>query len=333
MGRIDMSQQARPAMRMRIGAAFAVLIASTGLAHATDYACAPARIIVPFPPGGSNDVAARILAERLGALLKQTFIVESRPGATGNIGTMAAVNAPPDGCTLLVNGAVIATFPASFAELRYDPLKDLVPIGGIGNSPTVIVTGTVSKAKTAKELIAWSKEKSGGLTYSTAGYGLLQHLATEEIAQRTGAKFVHVAYKGGPESATDIITGRLDFGSLSAGSIVQFLENGQLRPLAVIQNKRTALAPEIPTIVEAGLAPLDANVLYMLFAPRGTPKTTVQLLSDTLEQVIRDPAVQARLMHGGFEPTPINASDAADIMRETAQTWAPVIKRLNIRLE
>lgn len=328
-----MGQQKARIRRGSVIIAIAALIAGTSLAHAAGYACSPVRIIVPFLPGGSNDTAARILAERFSSLLKQNFIVESRPGATGNIGTAVVARSPADGCTLLVNGAVIATFPTSFATLAYDPFKDLVPIGGIGSSPTVIVTGARSKAKNMKELLAWSKEKPGGLTYSTAGYGLLQHLATEEIAQRTGARFVLVAYRGGPESVGDLISGRVDFGSLSAGSIVQFFKTGQLRPLAVIQNKRTALAPNIPSIVEAGLAPLDASVLYMLFAPSGTPKAVVQMLSDTLEQIIRDPVVQQRLERSGFEPEPINSADSIRIMRETANTWAPVIKRLKIRLQ
>jgi tripartite-type tricarboxylate transporter receptor subunit TctC len=308
------------------------LALSSTVASAADYPCAQIRIIVPYPPGGSNDVAARIIAERLEAALKKTVVVESRPGATGNIGTMATVQSKPDGCTLLVNGAVIATFPYSFARLGYDPLSDLVPIGGIGVSPTVIVTGS-NDLKDVSQLIQRSKEKPGGLTFSTAGYGLLQHLAVEEIAQRTGARFVHVAYKGGPQSAADLIAGRLDFGSLSAGSIVQLLESGQLKPIAVLANERTALAPSIPTIVEQGLAPLDAGVLYLLFAPGGTPKDIVAFLSQELLKIIGDPAVQARLMRGGFEPTPIGFADCARIMRETAATWAPLIERLKIKLE
>jgi len=312
--------------------AMLALVLSTTLAWAIDYPCAQVRIIVPYPPGGSNDVATRIVAERLEAVLKKTVVVESRPGATGNVGTLATVHAKPDGCTLLVNGAVIATFPYSFAKLGYDPLKDLVPVGGIGVSPTVILTGP-GEVKDVQQLVRLSKEKPGGLNYSTAGYGLLQHLAVEEIAQRTGAHFVHVAYKGGPQSATDLMSGRLDFGSLSAGSVVQHFESGQLRPVAVIANKRTALAPNVPTIVEQGLAPLDAGVLYLLFAPGGTPKDVVAVLSDELRKIISDPTVQARLMRGGFEPTPLGHAECAQIMRETAETWAPLIERLKIRLE
>jgi tripartite-type tricarboxylate transporter receptor subunit TctC len=314
---------------------WALLAAALGAtpAGAADYPCVQIKIIVPYPPGGSNDVAARILAERFEASLKRTVVVESRPGATGNIGTIAAATSKPDGCTLVVNGAVIATFPYSFARLGYDPLNDLVPIGGIGNSPTVIVTGGANAVKDVTQLVEWSTQKAGGLTYSTAGYGLLQHLAVEEIAQRANAKFVHVPYKGGPQSAADLIAGRLDFGSLSAGSIVQLLEGGQLKPLAVIQSKRTTLAPNVPTILEQGLAPIEAGVLYLLFARGGTPKEIVALLSGELMKIVGDPAVQARLMRGGFEPVPINSADSAKIMRETADAWAPVIKRLKINLE
>ena len=136
-----------------------------------------------------------------------------------------------------------------------------------------------------------------------------------------------------PQSVADLIAGRLDFGSLSAGSIVQHFESGQLKPIAVIADKRTALAPNIPTTVEQGLAPLDAGVLYLMFAPGGTPKDIVTFLSDELRKIISDPAVQARLMRAGFEPTPIGSDECARIMRETAETWKPVIERLKIVLE
>jgi tripartite-type tricarboxylate transporter receptor subunit TctC len=309
------------------------LTLSVTVASAAEYSCPQIRIIAPYPPGGSNDLAARIVAERLEAALKRTVVVESRPGATGNIGTLAAIHAKPDGCTLLVNGSVIATFPMSFARLGYDPLRDLVPIGGIGVSPTMIVTGGASDVTDLAQLVQRSAQRSGGLTFSTAGYGLLQHLAVEEIAQRTGARFVHVAYKGGPQSAADLIAGRLDFGSLSAGSVVQQFESGQLKPIAVIANRRTMLAPDVPAIVEQGFAELDAGVLYLLLAPGGTPNDIVTFLSNELVKIIGDPAVQARLMRGGFEPAPIGSTECARIMRETAATWAPLIARLKIVLE
>src|SRR4029078_13190829 len=144
----------------------------------------------------------------------KAFFVDNRGGATGNIGTGAVIQAPPDGCTLLVNATVIASFQTSFSKLPYAPFKDLAPVGGLGITPTLIVAATSVPANDIKGLVEWSKTNPDGLNYSTAGYGLQQHLASEEIAQRTGAKFTHVAYRGGGTAMTDLIAPRLDFGGL-----------------------------------------------------------------------------------------------------------------------
>jgi tripartite-type tricarboxylate transporter receptor subunit TctC len=185
--------------------------------------------------------------------MKRSFVIENRPGATGNIGTAAVANAKPDGCTLLVNAAVIATFPWSFSKLGFDPVKDLTPIGGIGVTPTLLVAPKSLPADDLKGLVLLSKQRPDGLSFSTAGYGLLQHLAVEEMAQRTGAKFVHVVYKGGAQAATDLIAGRVDFGSFAAGSVIQFVKEGQLKPLGVIQEARSDLVPAVATTTEQGL--------------------------------------------------------------------------------
>ena len=217
---------------------------------AADFDCARVTVIVPYPAGGAADVAARLVADRLELGLKKSFVIENRPGATGNIGTAAVVNAKPDGCTLLVNAAVLATFPWSFTKLGFDPVKDLAPIGGIGVTPTVLVAPKSLPADDLKGLVQLSKQRPDGLSFSTAGYGLLQHLAVEEMAQRTGAKFVHVVYKGGAQAATDLIAARVDFGSFAAGSVIQFVKEGQLKPLAVVQETRSDLLPDVAAIAE-----------------------------------------------------------------------------------
>jgi tripartite-type tricarboxylate transporter receptor subunit TctC len=229
---------------------------------AADYDCPRVTVIVPYAAGGATDVAGRLIAERLEPLLKKSVVIENRAGATGNIGTAAVVNAKPDGCTLLVNGAVIATFPASFSKLAYDPVKDLVPIGGIGVTPTLLVAAKSVPADDLKGLVQLSRQRPDGVSYSTAGYGLLQHLAVEEMAQRAGAKFVHVVYKGGAQASTDLLTARVEFG-----------------------------------------------------------------------KVVGDPALKERFAAIGFDPTAISAERAAAIMRKTGEDWAPVIKRLNIKLD
>jgi tripartite-type tricarboxylate transporter receptor subunit TctC len=300
---------------------------------AADFDCPRVTVIVPYPAGGAADVAARLVADRLELGLKKSFVIENRPGATGNIGTAAVVNAKPDGCTLLVNAAVIATFPWSFTKLGFDPVKDLAPIGGIGVTPTLLVAPKSLPADDLKGLVQLSKQRPDGLSFSTAGYWLLQHLAVEEVAQRTGAKFVHVVYKGGAQAATDLIVARVDFGSFAAGSVIQFVKEGQLKPLAVVQETRSDLLPDVATIAEQGLSGLDAGVHFMLYAPAATPKGVVSVLGGELNKIVGDPALKQRFAHIGYDPTALAPDAAAAIMRKTGEVWAPVIKRLNIKLD
>jgi tripartite-type tricarboxylate transporter receptor subunit TctC len=290
-------------------------------------------VIVPYPAGGAADVAARLVADRLELGLKKSFVIENRPGATGNIGTAVVVNARPDGCTLLVNAAVIATFPWSFTKLGFDPVKDLAPVGGIGVTPTLLVAPKSLPAGDLKGLVQLSKQRPDGLSVSTAGYGLLQHLAVEEMAQRTGAKFVHVVYKGGAQAATDLIAARLDFGSFAAGSVIQFVKEGQIKPLAVVQETRSDLVPDVATTAEQGLPGLDAGVHFMLYAPAATPKHVVSVLNGELNKIVGDPALKQRFGNIGYDPTALTPDAAAAIMRKTGEVWAPVIKRLNIKLD
>jgi tripartite-type tricarboxylate transporter receptor subunit TctC len=260
-------------------------------------------------------------------------IVENRAGATGNVGTLAVVTSPADGCTLLNNAAVIATFPASFSKLGYDPIADLVPIGGIGITPTLLVTAAANPVNDLKGLIAWSKQKPEGLNFSTAGYGLLQHLAIEEITVRSGGKFVHVAYKGGAQAVTDLIAARVDLGSFAAGSVLPLIKEGKLKALAVVSEKRSELVPDVPTTTEQGMPGLDAGVHFMLYVPAKTPKATVAMLSSELRKVVGDPALKQRFINIGYDPTPTSSEDMVAVMRKTGIEWTPLIKRLNIKLD
>jgi tripartite-type tricarboxylate transporter receptor subunit TctC len=315
---------------------FLAVLCALGLATsslAADFDCPRVTVIVPYPAGGAADVAARLVADRLELGLKKGFVIENRPGATGNIGTAAVVNAKPDGCTLLVNAAVIATFPSSFTKLGFDPVKDLAPIGGIGVTPTLLVAPKSLPADDLKGLVQLSKQRPDGLSFSTAGYGLLQHLAVEEVAQRTGAKFVHVVYKGGAQAATDLIAARVDLGSFAAGSVIQFVKEGQLKPLAVVQETRSDLLPDVAAIAEQGLPGLNAGVHFMLYAPAATSKGVVSVLGGELNKIVGDPALKQRFAYIGYDPTALAPDAAAAIMRKTGEVWAPVIKRLNIKLD
>jgi tripartite-type tricarboxylate transporter receptor subunit TctC len=316
----------------RIAWALALSLAA-GSALAAELECAPIKLVVPYPAGGATDVASRVVAERLEAALKKSVIVENRAGATGNIGTVAVIGAKPDGCTLLVNATVITTFPHSFGRLGYDPFKDLAPVGGVGITPTLIVAAPSVPASDLKSLVEWSKRKADGLNYSTAGYGLQQHLAVEELAQRSGAKFTHVAYRGGGTAMTDLIAARVDFGGFLTGTTKPLLEDGKLKALAIVQDKRSDLVPNVPTTAEQGFADMNAGVHFMLFAPATTPKDLVAMLSAELRKIIDSPALKERFAKIGFDPTPLTADEVAAVMRKTGDGLAPLIKKLNIKLD
>ena len=304
-------------------------------AAAQELPCSQVRLIVPYPAGGATDVATRVVAERLDAALKKPIVVENRGGATGNIGTVAVVNAPPDGCTLLVNATVIATFPHSFSKLAYDPFKDLAPVGGVGVTPVLVVAAPSVPANDMKGLIEWAKSKPEGLNYSTAGYGLQQHLSMEEIAQRAGVKFTHVAYRGGGTAMTDLIAARLDFGAFLAGTTKALVADGKLKALAVVAEKRTPLMPDVATTTEQGFPGMDsAATHFMLFAPAGDAEAGDRAARRRAAQGDRGAGAEAALCRdrlrrdadergGGF------SRDEADSRRG----MAPVIKRLNIKLD
>jgi tripartite-type tricarboxylate transporter receptor subunit TctC len=318
---------------MRRVALVAVLSLMAGAAPAAELDCQPVKLIIPYPAGGATDVAGRVLSERLEAALKKTVVVENRAGATGNIGTVATINSKPDGCTLLMNATVIATFPHSFSKLNYDPIKDLAPIGGVGVTPTLIVAAPSVAANDLKSLIEWSKNKPEGLNYSTAGYGLQQHLAVEELAQRSGAKFTHVAYRGGGTAMTDLIAARVDFGGFLAGTTKPLLADGKLKALAIVQDKRSDLVPDVPTTAEQGFAGMNAGVHFHLFAPAATPKDIAAMLSTELRKIIEAPALKERFAQIGFDATPLTAEETAAILRKTGEGLAPLIKKLNIKLD
>ncbi len=189
-------------------------------------------------------------------------------------------------------------------------------------------------ANDIKSLVEWSKSKPDGLNYSTAGYGLQQHLAMEELAQRTGAKFVHVVYRGGGTAMTDLIAARIEFGAFLAGTTKGLVADGKLKALAMVQDKRSELMPDVPTTAEQGLAGFNAAAVhFMMFAPAATPKPIVDRLGAELHKVISDPALKQRFVGIGFEATPMTADEVAAAMRRTEAALVPVIKRLNIKLD
>lgn len=317
---------------MRFLLASAIVSAFASYASASELPCSRITLVVPYSAGGATDVASRLVASALEPMIKMPVIIETRTGAAGNIGTAYVANAKADGCTLLVNGAVMATYAHSFRKLTYDPIKDLVAVGSIGVTPTMLVTSN-KEINSVQDLLAWSKKKKDGLSYGSAGFGLLHHLAVEEIAIKAKARLVHVPYRGGGGATNDLVSGRLDFGSFAYGSVVPFTKAGSLKMIAVLQDKRSSLAPNVPSISEQGFPGLDAGIHFMVFAPSATPRNVVDYLSEQLKKVVADPALTQKFAAIGFDPIPLESKEAGAILRKTGDDWAPVIKRLNIVLD
>ena len=313
---------------------FATAIAAACLGAVSAAADAPPcpqiRIIVPYSAGGASDLTARLVAEPLGNALKKVVVIENKVGATGNIGTAFVAKSAPDGCTIGVNVAAIHSYKLIFSDLGYDPEKNLVPIAGVGKSPSLILTSASSPIKDLKDLVALSKEK-GGLSYATAGLGLTPHLAVEELARVSGAKFISVFYRGAPDFMGDVITGRVTFGSTAAANSMPLVREGKLKALAVMQASRSPLAPNVASSAEQGMSPLDGSSHFMLFAPSNTPKTTVATLSTEIKKIVSDKAVQARLQTLGFDPSPIDSQEALDVVRKLGHDLEPIVKTLNLK--
>ena len=316
---------------LRMAVAATVLLASQ--ARAEDISCAQIKFIAPFGAGGSADVATRFIAERMESILKKPTIIENRPGATGNIGTVAVATAEPDGCTLLVNGTVIATFPISFAKLGYDPFKSLIPIGSIGTTPNILVAGPELPANDVKSLVKLAKERPGGINYGTSGYGLQQHLVVEVMAKKTDSKFVQISYKSAPAIVTDLIGNRIEFGSLLIGTTKALIEDKKLKALVVVQDERSTLLPDVPSTAEQGYPGIIGATHFVVFAPGATPKPIVAVLDAALRQIVSDPKVKERFATIGFEAKPMTSDEVTAEMHRVADAFVPIIRELDLKLE
>lgn len=316
---------------MRIVILLTALLMSTAVARAEAPPCPQLKIIVPFSAGGATDVSARIVAEPLGKAINRNIVIENRVGATGNIGTAVVAKSPPDGCSFVMNTAAILTYQWVFSSLGYDPIKDLTPIGGIGRSPSLILTSASSSVTDLKDLVELSRKSADGLTYATAGLGLMPHLAVEELARITKARFVPVFFRGAPDFMSDLMSGRIAFGSTAAANSMPLVREGKLKALAVMQDVRSPLAANVPTSAEQGMSKLNASSSFMLFTRAGTPQATVDLLSRELKRIVSSAELLPKLNAVGFDPTPLDSAESSKLMQETADGWEATIKSLNLK--
>ena len=311
--------------------AFLFTLTST-LAHAQVYPSKPVRLIIPFPPGGSNDLVARAVAVQLSERLGQSVVVDNRGGGGGTIGMNAAAKSPADGYTLLL---VSVGWPVSIA-LKWMPEESLqwfVPAAPIGTGPSLLVVPNALPVNSVQELIALAKSKPGQLNASAAGPGSFQHLATELFRLQAGINIVIVQYKGGGPALTDTIAGQVQMNIGSAVQNIPHVKTGKLRALGVGGRSRLAALPDVPTFAEAGLPGAEATNWWGIVAPAGTPAAALERLQKDVAAVVESPEMKKRFEVEGAEALRMSPADFGALVAAETKKWTQVVKEAGIKAE
>ena len=303
-------------------------------AFAQAYPSKPVRLLVPFAPGGTTDVLARLLGQKLSEALGQQFVIDNRPGAGGNIGTELAARSPADGYTLVMSfDGTMAINPSVYRKLPFDAQKDLAPVASVAQVPLLIVVHPAVAAGSIAELVALAKANPKRVNYSSAGHGSTGHLTGELFAARAGIEMVHVSYKGGGQAVQDLLGGQIQMLVTALPTVEGHLKGGKLRALAFTSPKRVPGAPEVPTLAESGFAGFDVLSWYGVLAPAGTPPEVVRRLNAQINAVLQAPDVRARLAALGAEPTGGTPEQFAATIRADTVRWAKVVSDAGIRID
>jgi tripartite-type tricarboxylate transporter receptor subunit TctC len=290
------------------------------------YPARPIRFIVPFPPGGGNDIVGRIIAAKLTEGLGQQVVVDNRGGAGGTVGTDITAKAPPDGYTMLVNNISLAVNHTLVRKLPYDTLRDLAPVSLVGRQPNVLVVHPGIAAKSLRELIDLARAKPGELNYGSGGNGTASHLATEMLKLMTKTDITHVPYKGLGPALTDLIGGRVELIISTMASALPQVKTGKLRPLAVTTTRRSSFFPQVPTMDEAGVKGYEFSTWYGLLVPAGTPHAILERLNLAVQKAVASPAVAEQFAAQGLEPASSSPREFAAYLKSEIAKWGRVIK-------
>jgi tripartite-type tricarboxylate transporter receptor subunit TctC len=290
------------------------------------YPSRPIRFVVPFPPGGGNDIVGRIVAARLAEMLSGQIVIDNRGGAGGTIGTDIVARSAPDGHTLLINNISLAVNATLIPKLPYDTARDLEAISLIGRQPNLLVVASASPAKSVRELLEIGRAKGTPLNYGSGGVGTASHLATEYLKLMTGASLTHVPYKGLAPAIIDLSAGRLDFIISTVATALPQLKAGRLRPLAVTTATRSKSWPDVPTLDEAGLKGYAFDTWYGLMSAARTPRPIVERINRALADTLATPAVVEQLALQGVEASPSSPAAFAAYLRAEIAKWGKVIK-------
>ncbi|MFL6796621.1 MAG: Bug family tripartite tricarboxylate transporter substrate binding protein [Xanthobacteraceae bacterium] len=303
-------------------------------AQATDYPNRAVKIIVPFAAAGVTDIVARVVFDKVGRGLGESFVVDNRAGAGGTIATEQAANSAPDGYTLVMadpSGSLPANVTL-YPKLKYHPLRDLAPIAIFGSTGANLLVPAQARAKTAPELVAMARAKPGELTFASTGVGTPGHLNGELFSRLAGIKTVHVPYRVVGQGVTDLIAGRTSFWIAPIPTMLPNVRQGQLRALAVTGEARSADLPGVPTLKETGIGDFDAGTTYAVFAPAGTPHDVVEKLYSEIRKALEDPDVQEKLRQAGVSPKIGTPDDITRMLQQRIPQWADVITSAGITI-
>lgn len=293
----------------------------------------PVRFVVPFPPGGGNDILARALAPKMSEILGQQVVIDNRAGAGGNIGADFVAKSPPDGYTIVIASNQVTMNPWIYSKLPFDIAKDFSPIAQIASVPMLLAINPEVPAKNLKEFIALAKAKPGSLNYSTPGLGTPQHIAFEVFNFDAGVKVTHVPYKGTSPSIVDLIGGQVQATIGTMASLDQHVKSGKVRAIAVSTPQRSPAMPNIPTIEEGGLKGYNVPLWYSVLAPANTPKEIVSKISASIRDALRDPQTKAQLERQGFVESYLDPAQMTALIKQDLTYWQKAIKNIGLKLD
>jgi tripartite-type tricarboxylate transporter receptor subunit TctC len=316
-----------------LGTGFAVATVSIRAQEgpAASYPSRPIRLIVPLAAGGPSDLMARTLAHKLTEAIRQNVVVDNRPGASGVIGTEIAAKSPPDGYAILLVSSAISINPSLFRKLPYDTLRDLAPVSLLAGAPYILAVHPSLPVRSVKELVALAKKRPGELNHASGGVGTGPHLGMEVFVQRTGIKVVHITYKGGGTAMNDFVAGHTQVYMANMLTMLPQVKAGRARALAVTSAKRSAAAPEIPTVIESGVPGFEEGGQHGIVAPAGVPKEIIAKLNRAIVIAMRSPEVANRLRAEGGEVIASTPEEYGAIIRREMEKWAKVIAAAGIQ--
>ena len=309
------------------------LAAVSGYPSAQDFPSRPLRLVVGSTPGGGTDISARLIAPKMSEQLGQQVVVENRPGATTTIGVNYVVRSAPDGYTMLMGVSSLAINPHILQNVPYDALKDLAPVTQVLVAPNIMVAHPSLPIRTVKDLVAFARARPGQLNFAAGGAGSSQHLAIELFLYMTGTKIVHVPYKGQGMALIDVVAGQVSLMMANVISALPHVRSARLRALGVTGSKRTTVAPDIPTIAEAGVPGYEVLQWYGVLAPAATPREIIGRLHGVIAHAVQDPKIRERIVADAGEPVGNTPDEFSAILRADYKKWGDVIRKAGIRVD